>query len=136
MNISVVLRHLMTLHNIGENELERLSEVTQPTIHRILSGESISPRDSNVGKIAKYFNVSNAQLRGEEPLPDSKDKGFLTIDVNLLKQCLCAVLDTSKEINKDIATSALVNYSLILYDDPDDLSKPDKIKKHLELLVN
>lgn len=47
---------------LSEGELGRRSGVPQPTIHRIITGESSSPRQQNVEKIAKALSVSSAWL--------------------------------------------------------------------------
>ncbi|MFD2437236.1 LexA family protein [Modicisalibacter luteus] len=47
---------------LGENELARQSGVTQPTIHRILTGESKSPRHTNLDKLAKALGTSSSFL--------------------------------------------------------------------------
>lgn len=66
-----------------EGELSRRSGVTQPTIHRIITGESASPRQGNVESIAKALGVSTAYLwKGEitsldanvEPAPADRGK--------------------------------------------------------------
>lgn len=51
-----------------QKELERLSGVGQPTISRALSRFNRSMTDNNAQKLAKFFKVSTAQLRGEEPI--------------------------------------------------------------------
>lgn len=43
---------------LSQTELGRISGVPQPTIHRIMSGESQSPRQQNILKIAKALGVS------------------------------------------------------------------------------
>ncbi|MGA5587143.1 LexA family protein [Pseudomonas siliginis] len=43
---------------LSEGELGRRSGVPQPTIHRIITGESLSPRQANVEKIAKSLSVT------------------------------------------------------------------------------
>ncbi|MFV2944258.1 LexA family protein [Pseudomonas japonica] len=56
------------LHELGMSgyELSRRSGVPQPTIHRILSGTSASPRQENVEKIAKVLGVTTEWLwKGE-----------------------------------------------------------------------
>ncbi|GAB3479433.1 LexA family protein [Azotobacter salinestris] len=58
---------------ISEGELGRRSGVNQPTIHRIITGDSKSPRQANVEKIAKALGVTPEWLwRGEgaQPLSD------------------------------------------------------------------
>jgi hypothetical protein len=43
--------------------------VPQPTIHRIVVGESKDPKSNTLKKLASRWNITVAQLRGEEPLP-------------------------------------------------------------------
>lgn len=51
-------------------ELSRRSGVPQPTIHRILSGTSVSPRQENVERVAKALGVSAEWLwKGETKAP-------------------------------------------------------------------
>lgn len=47
---------------LSQTELGRLSGVPQPTIHRIMSGESQSPRHQNIEKIAKALSVTPTWL--------------------------------------------------------------------------
>ena len=58
MNIAERLRSKMIEHGLNESELGRRSDVPQPTINRILSGESASPRRPTVEKIARTLKVS------------------------------------------------------------------------------
>lgn len=60
--------------DITENELARQTGVPQPTINRILSGESRDPRTGTLEKLAEFFNVTVTQLRGEAPLIEGADK--------------------------------------------------------------
>lgn len=53
---------------ISQNELSRRTGVTQPTIHRILSGESLDPDSATLSPLAAYFEVTPSQLRGDEPI--------------------------------------------------------------------
>ncbi|MGQ7247225.1 helix-turn-helix domain-containing protein [Halomonas sp. V046] len=46
----------------SENELARQSGVPQPTIHRIITGESKSPRTGNLEKLANALGISIVQL--------------------------------------------------------------------------
>lgn len=57
-----VLARLMREHGISQNELARLTKIPQPTIQRIISGESKEPRRSNLAKLAAYFGVPVAYL--------------------------------------------------------------------------
>jgi transcriptional regulator with XRE-family HTH domain len=76
--VSKVLRRLMEGElidgrPISENELARRTDVPQPTIHRILTGESRYPTPKTLKPLADYFGVSMAQIWGEEPLPSYKE---------------------------------------------------------------
>lgn len=46
----------------SEGELARQAGVTQPTVHRIITGESKAPRRENVERIAKALRVSSKWL--------------------------------------------------------------------------
>lgn len=58
MTIAGRLAQKMQEREWTEGELGRRSGVPQPTIHRIISGESQSPRRPNVEKIAKALGVT------------------------------------------------------------------------------
>ena len=58
MNIAERLRAKMSELGLNESELGRRADVPQPTINRILSGESASPRRPTVEKIARVLKVS------------------------------------------------------------------------------
>lgn len=58
MAIADRLRQLLTTKDWSEGELSRRSGVPQPTINRILSGESTSPRMSNIRKLAQALRVT------------------------------------------------------------------------------
>ena len=52
----------MASNGWSEGELARRAGVTQPTVHRIISGESKSPKRENIEKIAKALRVSSKWL--------------------------------------------------------------------------
>lgn len=58
MNIAERLRAKMSELGLNESELGRRADVPQPTINRILSGESASPRRPTVEKIARVLKIS------------------------------------------------------------------------------
>ena len=62
MAIAERLRERMGAKGWSEGELSRRSGVPQPTIHRILTGESLSPRRENVERIARALQVSQDWL--------------------------------------------------------------------------
>lgn len=59
----------------SEGELARRAGVTQPTVHRIISGESKSPKRENIEKIAKALRVASKWLwdGGPKSEPDAFD---------------------------------------------------------------
>lgn len=61
--VQVQLRSLMTQHAIGESELARQTGVPQSTIHRVLKGHNLEPRDSTLLPLATYFGITVEQLR-------------------------------------------------------------------------
>lgn len=70
-----VLRRLMTEIDITEAELARKTRIPQPTLHRILSGATRSPRGESLSPLAKFFSISISQLIGDEPLPEDRIPG-------------------------------------------------------------
>lgn len=58
MDIAGRLRAKMTELDLSESELSRRSGVPQPTINRILSGESSSPRKNTVEPISRALKVT------------------------------------------------------------------------------
>ena len=59
------LNYLIEKHRTNPNALAEATKTKQPTIHRILSGESNDPRTSTLAPIATYFNVSVEDLRSK-----------------------------------------------------------------------
>ncbi len=51
------------------DDLARLSGVSGPTITRFLAGKIADPSTVTVRKLAEVFKISEAQLRGLEPIP-------------------------------------------------------------------
>ncbi|MGW7235686.1 LexA family protein [Pseudomonas fulva] len=58
MSVADRLRAKMRELNLSESELSRQSKIPQPTINRILSGESSSPRRGTIEGLGKALNVS------------------------------------------------------------------------------
>lgn len=78
MKLSEILQRLMERSGVeSQIKLAELTGIHQPTIARLLSGDSRDPRRSTLQPLADYFRVSIAQLRGEEPIDwDSKEGDF------------------------------------------------------------
>lgn len=62
-NLATNLRSLIDSQGISENELAERTGVPQPTINRILRGESRDPRDKTVLPLADYFGVSLEEMK-------------------------------------------------------------------------
>lgn len=76
------LEWLMRQRGTNAHELSRTTRVPQPTIHRILTGESTDPRTTTLQPLATYFGISVADLRdrnlaaeGVSGLPVGEQKG-------------------------------------------------------------
>lgn len=64
MGLRENLRALMEYAGENPHSLAIKTNVTQPTIFRILSGDSKDPRRSNVEKLARFFGVKAEDLYG------------------------------------------------------------------------
>ncbi len=74
-DLSNILRTLMNEVGITVTELARQTDVGQPVIHRMASGETDNPKVGSLSPIAKFFNVSISHLIGDEPLPTDRVSG-------------------------------------------------------------
>jgi SOS-response transcriptional repressor LexA len=65
-NLAVIrqLNELMARQDINQTEMARLSGVPQPTVHRILSGQSDDPKITILRKIAECLNTTLGELEG------------------------------------------------------------------------
>lgn len=73
-----ILSRLMFEAKLKTMDLSRITQIPQPTLHKIATGKSLNPRDATLKKIADYFSISVEQLKGKKPLPQN-------ISVPLLK---------------------------------------------------
>lgn len=64
-------------------DLAREVNLPQPTIHRIVTGQSTRPYKSSLEPIAKYFDVTSEQLLGLHPLPADQE-GSQFIENNIM----------------------------------------------------
>jgi len=60
------LEWLMKQRGTNAHELSRATRVPQPTIHRILTGESTDPRTTTLQPLSDYFGISVAELRDRD----------------------------------------------------------------------
>lgn len=70
------LQALMLKAGTNPHELQRATGVPQPTIHRILTGESSDPRSQTLQPLADFFKITVSDLRDSEFSVDGiKDDG-------------------------------------------------------------
>lgn len=60
------LEWLIDQRGTNPHELQRVTGVPQPTIHRILTGESTDPRTKTLQPLARFFGVCVADLRDRD----------------------------------------------------------------------
>ena len=85
-NVSSVLKYLMNdVGGISEGELSRRTGVPQPTIHRILSGMTPSPRIQAIQPLAEFFNITSDQLLARVPLPEDRVPGSFDATARIRK---------------------------------------------------
>jgi transcriptional regulator with XRE-family HTH domain len=75
--ISNILKTLMFKKNMNTSQLARDTNLPQQTLNRIVSGNSPNPHAKTLKAIANFFDISIEQLKGKQPLPESK----LTLDL-------------------------------------------------------
>jgi SOS-response transcriptional repressor LexA len=63
ITVAANLRWLLRQARISQNALAKAAGVKQPTIHRILTGKNITPRDATLHLLAKHFGVTVEALR-------------------------------------------------------------------------
>lgn len=82
------IEKLMEQHKIASvAELANLCGMHQPTLHRIMSGESKEPRDSSLQPLAAYFRVTVAQLKGADFwAPENPDTHLTTKAIKLARK--------------------------------------------------
>ena len=80
MAIKDTLRSLMTARGVSGYALSESTKIPQPTIHRILTGESSDPKTATLEPIAKFFNLTVSQLReGAIPHASTKVAGYRVV---------------------------------------------------------
>lgn len=81
-SINAILRQLMAEVDITEAELARKTNIPQPTLHRILSGSTKSPRGESLLPLANFFCITINQLIGDEQLPKERIPGTFNPNVH------------------------------------------------------
>ena len=88
MTLKDNLAKLMASRGLNPTSLAKETGLNQPTLHRILTGESKSPRLSTLTLLAEYFGVTLIELtsaRKEENAATGGIKPDQTIPSNVLR---------------------------------------------------
>ncbi len=70
VKLTKIIKQLMADKQINAAELARRTQLPQPTVHRIVTGATTMPHKGSLQSIADFFNVTEDQLRGLEPIPN------------------------------------------------------------------
>lgn len=81
------LAFLMSKHQLTANTLAKETGVPQPTISRILSGESSDPRDATLGPIASRFGIELDTFR-HRPIEGADQFSLATPTAEIIGQLL------------------------------------------------
>lgn len=80
------IKALLLKENMSDAELARRAGIPQPTVHRILTGETRSPRLENLDKIARVFGLTTQDLLA---------------GINIAKQPIATYSANIKELTKN-----------------------------------
>lgn len=88
MNLSEILNSLIIWTDINVTELAEATGVSRGTIYNIVNGKVKRVHNRTVERLARYFGITPAQLRGENTLPHNFQacQVHLSIDNGLLAQ--------------------------------------------------
>lgn len=101
MPIKDSLDKLMRSAGISQSELADRTGVPQPTIHRILAGESKDPRHSTVKLLAGFFGTTAARLRGDDLAPE--DVATRVMGTGTLSERIKVAMDAAEINQSDLA---------------------------------
>ena len=74
MDMRTLLKALMALADENAYGLESRAGAPQATINRFLTGKHGDPRPPTVRKLASAYGLTESQLRGDAPLPESLER--------------------------------------------------------------
>ena len=66
--LSSNLKKLIAIRDISSSDLAKELDIPMATLHRIINGQTQRPKKQIVKKLAKFFNVSQDELIGEEEI--------------------------------------------------------------------
>jgi transcriptional regulator with XRE-family HTH domain len=89
MGINEILNSLIIWTNVDIVKLAHATGISRATIHNILAGKVKRVRNRTAERLADYFGITVAQLKGEETLPESSltpHVAKITLERDLLAQ--------------------------------------------------
>ncbi len=135
----------MFKRDLKSAELDRQTGLPQPTVHRIVEGESTRPHQDSLEALAKFFNLTIPQLKGLEPIEELQTKpettlpeGWHKIPMYTWEDVLNYAKSNKTEIQKGIAetlTNADVNDTGFLIELTDESMSP-QFAAGTEIIVN
>lgn len=81
-----ILRALMTAAGETAYDLEARTGIRQPTTYRFLNGSHGEPKAETIRRWAKAYGVTEAQLRGEAPIPEESSASMNGLFDDTLEQ--------------------------------------------------
>lgn len=69
--LAAIIKSLMREKDISVTELARQTQISQPVLHRVVSGVTYNPQIETLIPIAYFFAITLDQLIGNSPLPSS-----------------------------------------------------------------
>lgn len=95
--IGSIIKELLYKNNIKPADLAKATDIPPPTIHRIITGQTLNPYQSSLKKISEFFGITIKQLIGEEGLDYDKNSEHI---VNNLINNVYVNLISWKDLNK------------------------------------
>ncbi len=89
MGINETLNSLIIWTDVDILKLANATGISRATIHNILAGKVKTVHNRTAERLADYFGITVAQLKGEETLPESSSIPFIakiTFERDLLAQ--------------------------------------------------
>ena len=121
--IGSIIKELLYRNNIKPSDLAKATEIPPPTIHRIITGQTLNPYQNSLKKIADFFGITIKQLIGEENLDYNKNSEHVVnnltnnVYINLISWKDLNKLEIKHSITKIVASNVSKKSFALLCDD-------------------
>jgi len=103
-----IIKKLLDINKLTLSELSRKIGIPQPTLHRVISGNTPDPKLSIALALSKYLNVSVEQLSGESLISLDEEKvGYLENGIIALLNKMLVLSEIEHSLNQ-IAYNTIV----------------------------